>query len=115
MCDGLLEQSAAGSVVVRDVRQPESFDAVRVTEGEIDSPSPLQICGQTADEDVIVRGHCDYARSTSTTAALERLARLQPSMLACQHGSAYRGDGAALLGELAATIAKGSEPSTTHA
>jgi len=48
-----------------------------------------------------------YAHSTSTSATLDRLARLQPSMLACQHGSAYRGDGAALLRELAATIEKG--------
>jgi hypothetical protein len=29
-------------------------------------------------------------------------------MLACQHGSAYRGDGAALLRELAASIDKGN-------
>jgi hypothetical protein len=29
-------------------------------------------------------------------------------MLACQHGSAYRGDGAALLRELAATIERGN-------
>jgi flavorubredoxin len=45
-----------------------------------------------------------YAHSTGTTATLERLARLEPSMLACQHGSAYRGHGAALLRELAAVI-----------
>ena len=55
-----------------------------------------------------------YAHATSTSAILERLAGLDPSMLACQHGSAYRGDGAALLRELASTIEKGhgevSEP-----
>jgi flavorubredoxin len=52
-----------------------------------------------------MRGMLDYyAHSTSTTAILELLASLQPSLLACQHGSAYRGDGAALLRELAATI-----------
>jgi hypothetical protein len=45
-----------------------------------------------------------YAHATSTSAILERLAALQPSLLACQHGSAYRGDGAALLRELASTI-----------
>jgi len=54
-----------------------------------------------------------YAHSTSTTATLERLAALKPSMLACQHGSAYRGDGAALLRELAATIEKGSQSLAT--
>ncbi len=51
-----------------------------------------------------------YAHATSTTAILERLAGLDPTLLACQHGSAYRGDGAALLRELAATIETKSEP-----
>lgn len=45
-----------------------------------------------------------YAHATSTSQILERLARLGPSMLACQHGSAYRGDGAALLRQLAAIL-----------
>jgi flavorubredoxin len=49
-----------------------------------------------------------YAHATNTMATLERLASLQPSTLACQHGSAYRGDGAALLRELAATIETGN-------
>ena len=35
-------------------------------------------------------------------------ADLRPSMLACQHGSAYRGDGAALLRELATAIESGN-------
>ncbi len=48
-----------------------------------------------------------YAHATSTSATLERLAGLNPSMLACQHGSAYRGDCAALLRDLTATIEKG--------
>jgi hypothetical protein len=46
-----------------------------------------------------------YAHATGTSAILERLAGLRPAMLACQHGSAYRGDGAALLRELANKIA----------
>lgn len=56
-----------------------------------------------------MRGMMDYyAHATSTGAVLERLAGLAPGMLACQHGSAYRGDGAALLRELAATLARGA-------
>jgi flavorubredoxin len=56
-----------------------------------------------------MRGMMDYyAHATSTSAIFERLADLLPSTLACQHGSAYRGDGAALLRELSATIAKGN-------
>ncbi|MEO7004343.1 MAG: MBL fold metallo-hydrolase [Acidobacteriaceae bacterium] len=55
-----------------------------------------------------MRGMMDYyAHATSTSTILQRLAALHPSMLACQHGSAYRGDGAALLRELSATIEKG--------
>jgi flavorubredoxin len=45
-----------------------------------------------------------YAHATDTSATLGRLANLRPSLLACQHGSAYRGDGGALLQELAATL-----------
>jgi flavorubredoxin len=61
-----------------------------------------------------------YAHATSTSAILERLAGLSPSMLACQHGSAYRGDGAALLRELAATIERensklAAQPSSVRA
>ncbi len=45
-----------------------------------------------------------YAHATSTSKILERLAELGPWMLACQHGSAYRGDGAALLRQLAVIL-----------
>jgi flavorubredoxin len=47
-----------------------------------------------------------YAHSRGTGAILERLARLEPKLLACMHGSAYRGDGAALLRSLAAVLAR---------
>jgi flavorubredoxin len=42
-----------------------------------------------------------YAHSTSTRATLERLADLRPTTLACMHGSAWEGDGDALLRALA--------------
>jgi flavorubredoxin len=45
-----------------------------------------------------------YAHARNTTPILERLALLNPTTLACQHGSAYRGDGAALLRELAGVL-----------
>ena len=45
-----------------------------------------------------------YAHSTKTTAILESLAALDPKTLACQHGSAFRGDGAGLLRELTAIL-----------
>jgi flavorubredoxin len=47
-----------------------------------------------------------YAHATGTSKVLERLAALRPTTLACQHGSAYRGDGGSLLRALAATLEK---------
>ncbi|HEX6994932.1 MAG TPA: MBL fold metallo-hydrolase [Gammaproteobacteria bacterium] len=46
-----------------------------------------------------------FAHAPNTQAVLERLARLEPTTLACMHGSAWRGDGAALLRALAARLA----------
>ena len=45
-----------------------------------------------------------YSHSPHTGAMLERLAGLGPTTLACMHGSAWRGDGAALLRELAGAL-----------
>jgi flavorubredoxin len=42
-----------------------------------------------------------YAHSPDTRRHLQRLANLQPATLACMHGSAWRGDGASLLRQLA--------------
>ena len=47
-----------------------------------------------------------FAHSTKTTTILERLAGLEPKVLACQHGSAYRGDGAGILRQLAKILEK---------
>ena len=49
-----------------------------------------------------------YAHAPHTDAVLERIAREQPQVLACMHGSAWRGDGAALLRALAKSLR--SEP-----
>jgi len=46
-----------------------------------------------------------YAHAPQTGATLERLARERPQVLACMHGSAWRGDGAALLRALARSLA----------
>jgi len=46
-----------------------------------------------------------YAHAPTTAATLERLAREQPRTLACMHGSAWRGDGAALLRALSKSVA----------
>ena len=86
----------AGTLLCGDLFTQPGATAPPVTETEILSASEG------------MRGMMDYyAHATSTTAILERLAGLSPSMLACQHGSAYRGEGAALLRELAGKIEAG--------
>jgi flavorubredoxin len=52
-----------------------------------------------------MRSRLDYFSHTpSAPALLERLAACQPTTLACMHGSAWQGDGAVLLRELAAAL-----------
>lgn len=46
-----------------------------------------------------------YAHAPQTAEALERLAREQPQVLACMHGSAWLGNGATLLRALATALA----------
>ncbi|MBL8533001.1 MAG: hypothetical protein JNL33_04010 [Betaproteobacteria bacterium] len=48
----------------------------------------------------------DFAHAPDTSKALERLALARPGTLACMHGSAYRGDGAALIRALADRLAE---------
>ena len=68
--------------------------ATPVTEGDILEPSEA------------FRRQMDYyAHSPETAAIIERLAREQPTTLACMHGSAWRGDGAGLLRALARSLA----------
>jgi hypothetical protein len=45
-----------------------------------------------------------YAHAPDSRRHLERLAGLAPTTLACMHGSAWRGDGGALLRALADAI-----------
>lgn len=49
-----------------------------------------------------------YAHARNTGELLEKLAATKPTNLACMHGSAWTGDGSALLGELARTLAQSS-------
>jgi hypothetical protein len=51
------------------------------------------------------RGVMDYwSRGKGTRETLHRLAALEPTTLACMHGSAFAGDGAGLLRALADTF-----------
>ncbi|HKY06000.1 MAG TPA: MBL fold metallo-hydrolase [Blastocatellia bacterium] len=48
-----------------------------------------------------------YSNPKGSRDQLERLAQLEPTTLACMHGSAWRGDGAALLRQLADRLTSG--------
>jgi len=94
---GILYDKSTGTLLCGDLFTQPGGNPPAVTESEI----------LTASEGM--RDMMDYyAHATSTSAILERLAQLGPSTLACQHGSAYKGDGAALLRELSASIERGS-------
>jgi flavorubredoxin len=47
-----------------------------------------------------------YAHSRDTPKLIDKLASLAPSRLACMHGSAWKGDGAAMLRDLGACLAQ---------
>jgi len=53
-----------------------------------------------------MRGALDYFSQTRQVEELaEKLAATSPRILACMHGSAWQGDGAALLRQLAGRLA----------
>jgi flavorubredoxin len=64
------------------------------------------------DDDILAsseafRSQMDYyAHSRDTPQLLEKLAQLEPAVLACMHGSAWRGDGAGLLRSLNTALAQ---------
>lgn len=94
---GILFDQSTRTLLCGDLFTQPGANVPPVTESEVLSASEA------------MRGMMDYyAHAVSTTPVLERLASLDPSMLACQHGSAYRGDGAALLRELSDTIERGN-------
>lgn len=66
-----------------------------ITEGDILEPSEA------------MRAQMDYfAHGAQTAALLDKLAATSPQTMACMHGASWRGDGAALLGELSARLTK---------
>jgi len=48
----------------------------------------------------------DFSHSSHVPALIEKLAQLRPEVLACMHGSAWAGDGAALLRQLGHELAR---------
>ena len=86
---GLIMERLTGAFLCGDLFTQGGKGETPLTEADILGPSEA------------FRGQMDYyAHSPDTADMLERLAGERPQVLACMHGSAWRGDGAALLREL---------------
>ncbi len=90
---GLMLDTSTRTFFCGDLFTQGGTGEIALTEGDILGPSEA------------FRQPMDYfAHAPQTRTVLERLAREAPTTLACMHGSAWRGDGAGLLRELAAVI-----------
>jgi flavorubredoxin len=92
--NGFMMELTTRTLLCGDLFTQGGSGAVALTEGDILGPSEA------------FRAPMDYyAHAPHTAATLEKLAREQPRVLAVMHGSAWRGDGAALLRALARSLA----------
>jgi flavorubredoxin len=91
--NGFMMERETRTLLCGDLFTQGGSGAVAITEGDILGPSEA------------FRHAMDYyAHTPQTAATLERLAREQPLVLACMHGSVWHGDGAALLRALARSL-----------
>jgi flavorubredoxin len=90
---GYLYEEATRTLLCGDLFTQGGSTHAPVTESDILGPSEA------------MRAGLDYfAHGTGTRKSLERLAALEPTTLACMHGSAWKGDGRRLLLALADTL-----------
>lgn len=90
---GFLMEELTGTLLCSDLFTQPGAQLPPLTESDILGPSEA------------FRHQMDYfSHTTHADALLERLAALRPTTLACMHGSAWRGDGAALLRALARSL-----------
>ena len=90
---GVLFDRTTRTLLCGDLFTQGGADCPPVTETDILEPSER------------FRKPMDYfAHAAHGDAVLEKLASLRPELLACMHGSSYRGDGGAMLRNLAAVL-----------
>ena len=82
---------------------PDQFLA-RMKKGNV-APAYLFLGTEAYGRDRCRKALDYFAHAGSTRAIIERIAKEQPATLACMHGSAWTGDGAALLRALADRVA----------
>jgi flavorubredoxin len=93
---GLLMDTSTATFFCGDLFTQPGHGDQALTEADILGPSEA------------FRQPMDYfAHAPQTAATLARLAQLKPSTLACMHGSAWRGDGGALLRHLSEAVTAG--------
>lgn len=90
---GLMMDAMTGTLFCGDLLSQPGRGEQALVEGDILGPS--EAFRQAMDY---------YAHAPHTAATFERLARLDPRTLACMHGSAWRGDGGALLRQLGEAV-----------
>jgi flavorubredoxin len=92
---GLMMETSTRTFLCGDLFTQGGAGATPLTESDILAPSEE------------FRAPMDYyAHAPETARILERIALERPTTLACMHGSAFRGDGAALLRALAERLAE---------
>lgn len=91
---GYLMDEHSGTLLCGDLFTQPGAKSVPLTESDVLGPS--EAFRQAMDY---------YAHSPDSGALIEKLAAARPTTLACMHGSAWRGDGAKLLRELATSLA----------
>ena len=90
---GLMMEASTRTFLCGDLFTQPGRGEVALTESDILGPSEA------------FRAQMDYySHAPATGAVLERLAQERPEVLACMHGSAWRGDGAELLRALARSL-----------
>jgi flavorubredoxin len=95
---GLMMEASTRTFFCGDLFTQGGDGATPLTESDILGPSEA------------FRAPMDYfSHAPETAAILARLAREKPTTLACMHGSAWHGDGAALLGALAQRLSVGPQ------
>lgn len=92
---GFMFEAHTGTLLCSDLFTQPGGNPPPLTESDILGPSES------------LRSHLDYfAHGTNTRAVLEKLASTNPRTLACMHGSAWQGDGAALIRALADVLTR---------
>lgn len=92
---GYLFDETDGTLLCGDLFAQPGHDVPALTDSATDIWEPSEV----------MRQGFPYAALSNGSRILDRLAGLEPRLLACMHGSSYRGDGAALLRRLRDALA----------